>query len=212
MQELKLQLKLRDVHGKKAKKIINEGGVLGNVFGGGQPSQSVQGDYRTVVKTIAQAGTQPIQLEIDGGKNELALIKKVETHNLTGLVHHVEFQVIHKGEKVNTEVPLKSVGEAPAERTGKIVVTMMDSIEIAAEPANIPENIEFDVSTLVEEGDHILVGQLTMPSGVELLTDEDHMIAKVDTPRAAVEEEAAEAEEVDAAGVPSEHGSEEKSE
>ena len=212
MQELKLKLKLRDVHGKKAKKIIDEGGVLGNVYGKGQDSQSDEGDYRTVTKTIESAGTQPIQLEIEGGKSELALVKKVETNNLTGRVHHVEFHVIHKGEKVNTEVPLKLVGDAPAERTGKIVVTMLDSVEINATPTNIPEYIEVDLSTLVEEGDHILVGSIKMPEGVELLTEDDHMIAKVDVPRAQVEEEAEEAEAVDAANVPSDHGKDDSAE
>ncbi len=216
MQELKLKLKLRDVHGKKAKKIINEGGVLGNVFGKGQDSQSVEGDYRTVVKTLQQAGTQPIQLEIEGGKNELALVKKIETHSLTGQVHHIEFHVIHKGEKVHTEVPLKLVGDAPAERIGMIIVTMLDTVEIEADPTNIPENIEVDMTVLAEEGDAILVEALKIPEGVTLLTELDHMIAKVDVPRAEIEAEPEEGEEgegeVDAADVPSEHGSDDESE
>jgi len=207
VQELKLKLKLREVHGKKARKIIEQGGIIGNVFGKGQDSQSVEGDYRTVTKTLEKAGTQPLQLEIEGGKDELALVKKIETQPLTGRVHHVEFHVIHRGEKVHTEVPLKLVGDAPAERTGKIIVTMLDSVEIEATPTNIPEYIEVDMTVLVEESDSIVVGDIKIPEGVEIITEPDHMIAKVDTPRAAVEEEAAEAEEgADAAAVPSDHG------
>jgi len=211
VQELKLKLKLRDVHGKKAKKIIQEGGVLGNVFGKGQDSQSVQGDYRTVTKTLDKAGTQPIQLEIEGGKDELALVKKIERHSMTGQVHHVEFHVIHKGVKVHTEVPLKLVGDAPAERTGKVIVTMLDTVEIEATPTNIPENIEVDMTVLVDENDSILVGDIKIPEGVELLTEVDQMIAKVDLPRAAVEEEETE-EEAEAGEVPSDHGATDESE
>lgn len=213
MQELKLQLKVRDIHGKKAKKIINEGGVLGNVYGKGQDSQSVMGDYRTVVKTLEQAGTQPIELDIEGGKSELALVKKVERSSLSGRVHHVEFQIIHKGEKVNTEVPLKMVGEAPAVRTGKIIVTMLDSVEIETIPSSIPEHIEYDVSELAEEDDHVLVSDIKPIGGVEILTEGDHMIAKVDVPRAQVEQEAEEEEEeTTAADVPSDRGSEKEQE
>lgn len=207
MQELKLKLKLRDIRGKKAKKIIDEGGVLGNVFGKGLESQAVEGDYQTVVKTINKAGTQPIELEVEGGKNELVLVKKVETSSLTGRVHHIEFHAIHKGEKVHTEVPLKMVGDAPAEKTGKIVVTMLDAVEIEATPTNIPEVIEVDATVLVEEDDHILVENLKLPEGVKMLTEPDQMIAKVDVPRAQVEQEAAEDEEASAADVPSDHGS-----
>lgn len=211
MQELKLQLKLRDVHGKKARKIIKDGGIIGNVFGKGQASQSVMGDYRTVSKTLEQAGTQPIQLEIEGGKNELALVKKIETQPLTGRIHHVEFHVIHKGEKVQTEVPLKLVGEAPAERTGKIIVKMLDMVEIKTTPASIPEFIEVDMSGLVEEDDHVTVANITAPKDVEILTEGDHLIAKVDVPRSQIVQEA-EDEVAEAADVPSDHGSEEKSE
>jgi large subunit ribosomal protein L25 len=212
VQELKLKLKLRDVHGKKARKIIENGGIIGNVFGKGQASQSVEGEYRAVSKTLESAGNQPIQLEIEGGKDELALVKKIETQPLTGRIHHVEFHIIHRGEKVTTEVPLKMTGDAPAERTGKIVVTMLDLVEIEATPTNIPESIDVDMSSLVEENDSIVVGDIKAPQGVEILTEKDHMIAKVEVPRAQVELEAEEAEAASAADVPSEHGKEDSAE
>lgn len=195
MQELKLKLKLRDLRGKKANQIIEDGGVLGNVYGKGAESQAVQGDYRTVLKAVEAAGSQPIELEIEGGKDELALVKKVERSTIGNNIHHVEFQIIHRGEKVATNIPLRPTGEAPAERAGNVVVTLLDNLDIEAIPSKIPEAIEYSIDELTEEGDSVSVSDLKVPEGVELKTEDDQMIVKVDAPRAQVEEEAEENEE-----------------
>ena len=72
-------------------------------------------------------------------------------------------------------------------------------------PSKIPESLEVDISSLEEAGDVLHVSDITMPADVELVTDAEGVVCRIEAPRAAVEEEAEEGAE-DAADVPSEHG------
>lgn len=210
--DAKLTLSRRDVFGKKAKKITEDGNVLANIFGKGRNSIAAFGDAQTVERVVAQAGKNtPITITLDDGKELLALVNEVERDYKTRNIHHVSFQVVIRGQKVTTEVPVRLVGEAPAEKVGLIVVTMLDSVEIEAIPSKIPEALEVSAEKLAEDGDSLHLSDITIPEDVELKVEDDRLIAKVETPRAQIEEEP-EDEEVDPADVPSDHGGDEDSE
>src|SRR5690606_14484474 len=96
------------------------------------------------------------------------------------------------GEKVCTEIPVHLVGDAPAARTGNVVVKMLDEIEIEANPKDIPEVFEVNIDNLEEVGDSISISDVPMPTGVTLLSDETLPIVKVEATRAVLSEEEAE--------------------
>lgn len=210
MQELKLGLKKREIFGKKAAKLTKDGVVLGNVFGKGEESIPVQGDYKIVNKMIQHAGkSSPIEIEIEGDGNHLVLVSDIERNNVSQKLHHVTFQIIKKGQKVHTTVPIKFEGEAPATRNGLILITLRDDVEIEAIPSKLPHELIADLSNLVEPDDSITVADLNPGEGVEILTEPETALAKIDVPRAEVEEVEEETEE-EAGEVPSEHGGEEE--
>ena len=205
--DAKLTLSRRDVFGKKAKVLTEDGKVLANIFGKGRNSVAAFGDQGVVEKVVAEAGkNHPITITLDDGKEVLALVNEVERDYKTRQIHHVSFQVVVKGQKVTTEVPVHIIGDAPATKTGLIVVTMLDSIEIEAIPSKIPDVLEISAETLIEDGDSLHLSDLTIPEGVELQVEDDRLIAKVEVPRSQIEEEPEEDEEVDPGEVPSEHG------
>ena len=206
--DAKLTLSRRDVFGKKAKALTTDGKVLANIFGKGRNSIAAYGEAGVVEKVVADAGKNtPITITLDDGKEVLALVNDVERDYKTQLIHHVSFQVVIKGQKVTTEVPVHLTGEAPATKLGLIVVTMLDSVEIEAIPSKIPEALEASIEGLTEDGDSVHVSDLTVPEEVEVKVEGDRLIAKVETPRSQIEdEEEGEDEEVDAADVPSDHG------
>lgn len=210
--DAKLTLSRREVFGKKAKTLTDDGKTLANIFGKGRNSVAAFGDTGVVEKVVSAAGKNtPITITLDDGKDVLALVHEVERDYKTNKIHHVSFQVIIKGQKVTTEVPIHQTGEASAQKTGLIVVTVMDSVEIEAIPSKIPSALEVSVDGLVEDGDSVHLSDITVPEGAEIMIDieeDDRLIAKVETPRAEVEEEDEDedGEEADAADVPSEHG------
>ncbi len=210
-EELKLVLTKRELLGKKAKSLTNDDQVLGNVYGKDHASVAVAAPRKALAKVVDQAGkNHPIELDIDGEKL-LALVSDIERHNITQAVHHVSFHIVKRGQKVHAEIPIHLEGEAPALRTGKILITLLDSVEVEADATKLPDHFTADVSGLIEEGDTIHLSDIKVSADVEILADLNSPVVKVDVPRAQVEDieadeaaaeaaEAAEGEATEAAG------------
>ena len=78
------------------------------------------------------------------------------------------------------EVPIHLVGLAPAVDTlGGILMHGIDRISVEALPTDVPSFIEVDVSGLEHIDAALHVSDLTIPSGVEVLTDMEELVAKV---------------------------------
>jgi large subunit ribosomal protein L25 len=77
----------------------------------------------------------------------------------------------------------------------------MRDLEIEVDPANIPNHIDLDVTSL-KIGDSVHVADLKLPEGVEIAGESDSTVCVVSAPRAAVEEVAPAEGEIDAAAEP----------
>jgi len=84
-------------------------------------------------------------------------------------------------DKITTEVPLVLVGKAPAaEKAGTILLQNLDEVEIECLPGDLIEAIEVDVSVLAEMDQAIYVKDLRVAPTIEVLTDAEELVAKVD--------------------------------
>ena len=101
---------------------------------------------------------------------------------------HVDFYLVKMDEKIRTSVQLNFVGEAPAvkEKSG-VLIKAMDEIEVEALPADLPHQIDVDLSVLVDLNQSIHVKDLVVSDKVRLFADEDTTVATVTEQR--VEEE-----------------------
>ena len=78
-----------------------------------------------------------------------------------------------------------------------IVVLVIDlqSVEIECLPGDLLDDLEVDLSTLVEVEQQITVGDLAVPSTIQVLSDSDEMIVRIARMAEIVEEEEEEFEE-----------------
>jgi large subunit ribosomal protein L25 len=133
-----------------------------------------------------------LELDIDGS-TQLALTKQVQIDPIRRTLEHIDFVAVRKGEKVTVDVGIHLSGEAAPET---LVVTENTTISLEAEATNIPEWIEVSIEG-AEIGTQILAGQLTLPEGSTLLTDEETLIVNI-TNAPTAEEVEAELEEAEA--------------
>jgi large subunit ribosomal protein L25 len=116
------------------------------------------------------------------GKSELALPKAIQRDPLRGTFEHVDLLLVRRGEKVTVEIPVLLVGEASKEG---LVNQDLTSLTIEAEATHIPESIEVSIDGL-QVGDHVLAGEVKLPSGATLIGDPEAMVVGiVATPSAA---------------------------
>jgi large subunit ribosomal protein L25 len=119
----------------------------------------------------------------------MALIKSATFDPRKHVITHVVFNAIKANEKVDAEIPVhmkldEDNESTPAERAGLVVLNQLDTVEVEALPADLPDAIEFDGEKLVAVGDQVTVADLLLPSGVTVKTEPEHPLATVFEPSA----------------------------
>jgi large subunit ribosomal protein L25 len=212
---ISLALEPREVTGKAVKYLRRDGHIPAVIHDHGKPSVIVQGEALSMLKVWQQAGKHhAIQLKA-GDKSYTALIKTATFDPKKHLLTHVVFNAVDKDQKVDAEVPLRPRYEegnesSPAERSGLIVLSQLETVHVKALADKLPDHFEYDAEKLVEIGDHVTVADLKVPEGVEILTEPEHSVATVYEPSAlaaANDALAGEAEPGEEGGVESEHES-----
>jgi large subunit ribosomal protein L25 len=171
-----------------ARKLRAAGRVPAVVYGHAREPQPLSLNTRDLEKLLSHiaAGSTVVELTL-GGATTKTLIREVQRHPFKKQIMHVDFQELVAGEKVIVDVPLVFVGVPEGVRlSGALLEQILHSIEVRVDPVNFPNHIDVDVSHLAM-GHSLHVRDLTLPEGLEVLTDEDATICAVIAPRAAVE-------------------------
>lgn len=186
---LQLKVQKREVIGKKVAGLRRQGLVVGNIFSKGKESTAIQVGYEPMRKMVDDAGyNHPISLSVDGGEEHLVLIKEIDRDPKTNRFHHIAFHEVRRDQKVEAEVPVELIGTSPAVLAGNIILRGDTTILVSANPLDLPDHLEADAATLINEDDVILARDLKLPANVELVDEGDKMVFKVDVPRSQVEE------------------------
>ncbi|MFT3715875.1 MAG: 50S ribosomal protein L25/general stress protein Ctc [Gordonia sp. (in: high G+C Gram-positive bacteria)] len=192
----KLNVAVRDDKGKgAARRARREGQVPAVLYGHGADPQHLLLPNRELAAILRKNGMNAvIDLDIDG-KSQLALTKQVDIHPLRNFLQHVDLLIVRRGEKVTVEVSLVIEGNAAP---GTLVVQDASAIEIEAEALHIPENIVVSIEG-AEAGTIIHAGDITLPEGATLVSDEGLSLVAINEAKQA-EEPADDAAEGDAEG------------
>lgn len=186
-----IEIKSRDI--KTNLNALRESGFTPAVFyGPKEASTPISVSTKDLEKTWKTAGESTV-ITLKGENEEHdALIHDVHVDSLTGKIKHADFYVIEKGKKVNVHVPVEFEGVAPAVKDlGGILVKALHEVEIEAMPKDLPHSLTVDISSIVDFDTHVTAGQLKLPTGVELLTGADEIVAMVSRPKEEKEEDSA---------------------
>ncbi len=179
-EKMSLKVELREVFGKKLNKIRKHGLVPGNVYGPDFKSQSVSVLQKDLIKTYKKVGeTGVVYLELDK-KNIPVLIKTIQKHPVSGFLLHIDFRKIDLTKKIETAVPVKTIGvsEAVAQKSGVLLI-QSDTLLIEALPENIPSYIEVDITIIKEIGQEIKVADLKKSDQYEIKTLAEKVVVAV---------------------------------
>ncbi|HKP14671.1 MAG TPA: 50S ribosomal protein L25/general stress protein Ctc [Gemmatimonadaceae bacterium] len=179
-----------------ARKLRSAGRVPAIVYGHAREPQALSLQTRELEKLLSSIATGSTVVELTlAGATTKTLIREVQRHPFKKQILHVDFQELVAGEKVTVEIPLVFVGVPEGVRlSGALLEQILHSIEVLVDPANIPNHIDVDVTNLAM-GHSLHVNELSLPAGLEVLTDEDATVCAVVAPRAVVEETPAEGAE-----------------
>ncbi|GLZ34501.1 50S ribosomal protein L25 [Lentzea sp. NBRC 105346] len=183
MSEVRLAAEQRTEFGKGAARRTRRAGKIPAVlYGHGSDPQHLALPALEFARVVREHGHNAVlTLALDGG-SELALTKTVTTHPIKNYIEHVDLLLVQRGEKVTVDVPVVVNGEAAS---GTLVNQDLTTIQVEAEALHIPEQIEVSIEGAAS-GTQIHASDLTLPSGVTLVTDGDALVVAVnDAPTAA---------------------------
>jgi large subunit ribosomal protein L25 len=195
-----LKLTERKELGKAVKALRRAGQVPANIYERGKESTPVSGLAMEVAKVYNQAGKHhPVELMV-GSKKHLAMIKDVDVDPVKGRLRHIAFHAIKQDEVVTAEVPVKIEGDIPAEKISLMVLHTLDTVEVEALPADLPNELFIDGAKLNEVGDKVTVADIKVPANVKIMTDPEHAVAIVEQPKDQIAEADAALAEMEAMG------------
>jgi large subunit ribosomal protein L25 len=183
MEKIQLKAETRALE-HKANAVRNNGYIPAELYGHNVPNTHLQVNRGDFEKLFRKAGESTIiELMVDG-KTHNVLIHDVQRHYLRSDILHVDFYEVSMTEKLTTSVALEFIGEADAVKVhGGTLVKVLDSLEIECLPADLPHNLEVDISSLKTFDDVILASNVPVSKGVTVLTGGEEIVAKVQPPR-----------------------------
>lgn len=187
---------------RPSRRLRAEGRIPGVVYGGGEPASTVEfawPELRAALSTDAGLNAL-VRIELEGS-SFLTIVREVQRHPVRRDVTHIDFLKVDENVKIDMDIPLVFVGEAKdVAVNGGMVEQKMQFLQVKVVPANIPNEIEVDISGMsVDSAIH--VSDLVLPAGVDVVTEPSETIATAALTRAALVPDAqADADGGDAAG------------
>ena len=172
----KLTAAVRTETGKGASRRARRNGKVPAVlYGHGSDPQHLELDAHDFAAVLRHSGTNAVlTLDIDG-KEQLALTKALEIHPIRRNIQHADLLVVRRGEKVTVEVNVVVEGEAVP---GTLVTQDANTITVEADVQSIPEHLTVSVEG-ADIGTQFTAGSMTLPSGVNLISDPETLVVNV---------------------------------
>jgi len=185
MKTIEIKAEARKNLGKKeTEKLRKQGMVPGVLYGGSEPVHFYvpENNLRHLVYT---PNVYIVNLTIDS-RNTKAILQDIQFHPVTDKILHIDFLLLQNNKPVSIAVPVTVKGSAEGVKQGGKLIQKMRKMQISALPANLPDDIEIDVTALG-------IGQAVKVSNIQrdnitLLDSPNNIIVAVRTTRNVVEE------------------------
>lgn len=197
MDNLKLAITAREKTGRQVTEVRDEDLIPGVIYGYETENRNVAVDYNTFAKVHKAGGESTlVELESEGVDPVKVLIKDTQRHPLSDRYTHIDFFKVNPKKKITAVISIVFEGESSAVKTlGGFLMTPNTSVEIEALPQNLPHELVVDISKLSTFDNIVRAGDLELPEGVALVTNETLTIAFIEKPKTAAQMEAEEAED-----------------
>lgn len=183
---VELEAKVREITGKTSHKLAADGLVPAVLYGPKIETRSLSVDKRTFDQLMqtTTVGATLVELSVEGDAKPIdVIIKEVKRDELKGFVKHVDFWAVDMKQSMQTSVAVTFVGSSEGERAGGTLMHSLREVKIEANPKDLPEHIEVDISAL-NIGESLTIADLVAPKGVTILEEPETILASLVAPMA----------------------------
>lgn len=154
-----------------SRRLRRSGQVPAVVYGGHAEPASIEILHNTVWLASHHEWfySSILDLNVDGQVQKV-ILRDMQRHPVKPLIMHLDFLRVSADEAIRVRVPLHFLNQdtSPAGKAGGVVITHeVNEVEVSCLPADLPEFIELDLSSL-KAGDTVHLSDVKLPSGVEI--------------------------------------------
>jgi large subunit ribosomal protein L25 len=173
--EVRIAAETRVEFGKgAARRTRRDGKVPAVLYGHGKAPRHVSLPGHELMLALKGGSNTLLRLDL-GAEVELALPRAVVRDPVRGFLQHLDLLVVVSGEKVSVSIPVVVTGTA---ESGTIIDLQLTALPVEAEATHIPTSLEVSVEGM-RAGGAIAAGEVTLPSGVTLTVDPEHVVVQV---------------------------------
>ncbi len=186
MENTTLKAKTRENKGRGLRTLRNEGLVPAVLYGHKVDLEALSIDTKELEGFLKTAGESTIvQLYIDDKKEPRnVIIKEIQIDPINENVTHLDFYQVKMTEKMKAKVKINYTGESQAvKESGGILIKNFSEVEIECLPADLPKEIELDITPLTTFEDILYIKDLNVPDNVKIMPEPDEVVATVTPPR-----------------------------
>jgi large subunit ribosomal protein L25 len=177
-----------------SRRLRNADKVPGIVYGAGSTPAMIELDHNALFFALKKEAFHSSILEMElAGKTEKVLLRDYQSHPFRPIVLHIDFQRVDATTKVTKKVPLHFIkqDESPAVKIDKCVVNhVVTELRIQCLASELPEFLTVDLGSLAR-GQSLHVNDITLPSGIKVVTQGKPNPVLVSVSTLSAEEEAA---------------------
>ena len=176
-----LQTKIgRKIGSAESRRLVATDHIPGVIYGHGMVPVKITVERRDLRVALAgPAGVNTIlELQVGDAKYP-AIVKELQRDPVKRVVRHIDFMQISLTELITMDIPVHLTGTAKAVLSeGGLVDATVNTIQIRATAANIPNEILIDVTAMGMQ-DVIRLSDVVLPNGVSAVGDPDLVVVTV---------------------------------
>jgi large subunit ribosomal protein L25 len=164
-----------------ARRVRVEGKIPAVVYGAGQDAVAVSVDPRVVTKILhSESGHNTIfDLNVEGAALVKAMIVDWQHEPIKGKLLHIDFKRIAMDKVMRVSVPVQLTGVPVGVRTGGgILDQILREVEVECLPADIPDHLDVDVTSLELYG-AIHISDLPHSGNLKFTNEDTALVAHV---------------------------------
>jgi large subunit ribosomal protein L25 len=200
---IEINATIRNTQGTGASRRLRHTGRVPGVVYGLADAAMIDIDHNEIYHKLRSEAFHASVLDlVVAGKKEPVMLRAFVMHPFRQQVMHVDFQRVDLVKKMHIKVPLHFLNAdiAPGVKAGGKISHVLNELEVACLPKDLPTFIEIDLAGLAL-GHSIHVADVKLPAGVEVAGHHHaaDAVATVQVPRGVVEAVAEAAPEAAAA-------------
>jgi len=170
MEKIVLKAVKREVTGKQVKALRRAGQLPAVIYGRHVEPISISLEAHATGLVLARLTSSTLVTIDVEGQEYAALVREKQRDFIKGNLTHIDFLALDLSETIRTKVRLTFTGVSSAVKDySAVLVHRMEAFEVECLPADLPERINVDISSIKEIGNNIRVRDISLPENVTVL-------------------------------------------